>query len=138
PRGAGGVRVHVADGSQILDELVGGRSLDIFVGPSGRERFGSCLTRAGQASLADGWLPILETSYVDAAGARYRQESFAARVPGGRLASFVRLTVDNRKARSGGTVRFAPRAAHRNPRGPLRTLRGPLPSGRAPPDDPEH
>ncbi len=77
------------------------------VGPSGRERYGSCLARLRPASLADGWLPILDTGYTDAAGARYRQESFAAYAPGtGALVSFVRIAVDARRARSGVTVRL--------------------------------
>jgi hypothetical protein len=129
--GAAASHLHVADGSQILEDRVGGRSLDIFVGASGHERFGSCLARAGQASLADGWLPILETSYTDAAGARYRQESFAARVSSGRLASFVRVTADTRKARSAVTVRFTPGAAYRIPRGAVRTIDVAWPTGDA-------
>ena len=58
----------------------------------GRERYGSCLSRLAAPRLADGFLPILETQYVDAAGNRYRQESFAVRGLGtGDLVSFVRL-----------------------------------------------
>jgi hypothetical protein len=125
-RGAGSVALHVADGSQVIAQKVGGPSLDVFVGSSGRERFGSCRVRAGQASLADGYLPILETSYVDAAGARYRQESFAARVGGAPLASFVRVSVDARRAAGAVTVRFKPSdrsvVSYRVPRGAQRTL----------------
>src|SRR5437763_5298443 len=72
-RGAGSVALHVADGSQILADRVGGRSLNVWVG-DGRERYGSCLARLGGPALADGYLPILLTRYVDAAGVRYAQE----------------------------------------------------------------
>ena len=46
-RGAGSVALHVADGSQVIAERVGGRRLTIFVGATGRERYGSCLARLG-------------------------------------------------------------------------------------------
>ena len=36
--------------------------------PAARERYGSCLARLATPRLADGWLPILQTRYVDAAG----------------------------------------------------------------------
>ncbi len=65
-RGAGSVALHVADGSQVIAERVGGRRLTILVGKQGRERYGSCLARLGQARLADGYLPIMTTSYTDA------------------------------------------------------------------------
>ncbi len=122
-RGAGAVGLHVADGSQVISNRVGARSLTVFVGPDGSERYGSCLRRLQPAHLAGGYLPILETAYVDAAGARYRQESFAARAAGG-LASFVRLEVDARQAAA--RVRLQPTAgrvlSYRVPRGATRTL----------------
>lgn len=93
PRDAGGATeamLHVADGSEILARRVSGPSLEMFVGEDGRERFGSCVARVATPRLADGWLPILDTAYRDAAGTRYEQESFAARTDG-RLAGFVRL-----------------------------------------------
>ena len=94
-RGAGSVALHVADGSQVIAERVGGRRLTILVGKQGRERYGSCLARLGQARLADGYQPIMATTYVDAAGVRYRQESFAAQTSEtGSLVSFIRLDVD--------------------------------------------
>jgi hypothetical protein len=108
PQGAESVELHVADGSQLLSRRVGGPSLTIFVGAEGAERYGSCLGRLGPATLGDGWLPVLETAYVDAAGARYEQESFATRFPGTPLASFVSLTVDTRRASHGVRVRFVP------------------------------
>src|SRR5262249_40023969 len=99
--------LHVADGSQILSQRADGRSLTVFVGAGGNERYGSCLSRLSPASLADGYLPILQTSYVDGDGVRYQQESFAVRRLGtGELVSFVRLTADASGPR-GSTVRLA-------------------------------
>jgi hypothetical protein len=111
PQGAGSVALHVADGSQVVTQHVGGSSLTVYVGASAGERYGSCLTRLAPAGLADGYLPILETRYVDAAGARYRQESFAGRLPGSSsLVSFIRLTADARRSSSAVSIRFAPSA----------------------------
>jgi len=85
PLGAGAVALHVADGSEIVSERVGGPSLTVSVGGS---PYGSCLSRLTPARLSGGWLPILETRY-----AGYAQESFAARVPEtGSLVSFVRVS----------------------------------------------
>ncbi len=110
-RGAREVALHVADGSEILSRAASGPSLRIFVGPRGRERYGSCLARLAPARLADGFLPILQTDYVDAGGTRYRQESFAVRGLGtGALVSFVRLTVDARSG-AGAVLRLVPRQA---------------------------
>ena len=98
-RGAGSVALHVADGSQVIAERVGGRRLTLFVGAKGRERYGSCLARLGQARLAAGYQPIMSTTYADAARVRYRQESFAAQTSEtGSLVSFIRLDVDARRA----------------------------------------
>jgi hypothetical protein len=110
PQGAGSVALHVADGSQIAADRIDGRKLTLFVGADGRERYGSCLRRLAPPRLA-GYLPILETRYVDRHGARYAQESLATRTPGnGSFASFVRLTVDTRRSRAPVTrVRFAAR-----------------------------
>jgi hypothetical protein len=110
-RGAADIALHVADGSEILSRTANGPSLRVFVGRSGRERFGSCLRRLAPARLAQGYLPILQTEYVDAAGTKYRQESFAVRGLGtGALVSFVRLTA---QARSGANavMRLVPRRA---------------------------
>ena len=100
--------LHVADGSAIVTRRSDGPSLTVLVG-DGREVYGSCVARLGPPRLARGWLPVLRTRYVDARGVRYAQESFAGRVPGIRsLVSFVRLTVDARRAGSTtATVRFA-------------------------------
>ncbi|HLK45433.1 MAG TPA: hypothetical protein VKT18_05570, partial [Acidimicrobiales bacterium] len=99
--------LHVADGSQIITRRVGGPSLTIRVGRSGRERYGSCLARTQLATLVDGYLPIVETTYTDGVGVRYRQESFAGRIAGARsIVSFVHLSVDARAARAPTTVRF--------------------------------
>ena len=101
--------LHVADGSEIITRRAGGRNLQIQVGGA-RELYGGCLARLSPARLAAGYLPILRTGYVDSDGARYRQESFAGRVPGVRsLISFVRISVDARSATNGSaTVRFIP------------------------------
>jgi hypothetical protein len=120
--GAGSVALHVADGSQVLAQRVDGRALTVFVGRGG-ERYGSCLARLAPARLAEGYLPILQTRYVDAAGSRYEQESFAARVPGARsLVSFVRLRVT---ARAPTRVHFEARGSsvtYGVPRGTSRTV----------------
>jgi hypothetical protein len=106
--GAGSVALHVADGSQVLTQRVDSRRLTVRVGPRGGERFGSCLARLATPRLAGGWLPILATRYVDGAGTRYGQESFAARATGdGSLTSYLRVTVDTRRSRRPTVVRFA-------------------------------
>ena len=100
--------LHVADGSEIITRRVGGPSLTFYVG-DGRERYGSCTGRLHPARLADGFLPIVQTSYVDADGIRYSQESFVGRVYGARsVVSFVKLHIDAREARTAGTVRLVP------------------------------
>ena len=98
--GAGAVDLHVADGSQVVSQLANGPRLTVSVGARGTERYGSCLSRLDPPRLAQNYLPILETSYADADGVRYRQESFATRIPQTRsLVSFVRLSVDPRGTR---------------------------------------
>ena len=100
--------LHVADGSEIITRHVGGPSLTFYVG-NGRERYGSCTARLHPARLAEGYLPIVQTSYVDANGVSYRQESFVGRAYGARsVVSFVKLDVDATTARSGATVRLVP------------------------------
>jgi hypothetical protein len=126
-QGLTAVALHVADGGEIVARRIGGPSLAIAVGADGRERYGSCLARLATPTLAGGWLPILETGYTDATGVRYRQESFAARAGTGRvLTSFVRVTVDTRKAVAAATVRFeasrGSRAVHHVPRGTTRIV----------------
>ena len=104
--GTGSAALHVADGSQILAKRVRGRSLTIGVGNGGLELFGSCLARARLPQLTDGYLPILQTEYVDALGVRYRQESFAARAPGETsLTSYIRIDADARFARGNAEIR---------------------------------
>src|SRR5215204_2012832 len=107
PAGAQGglsVALHVADGSEIIAQRVGGERLTVEVG---RERYGRCLGRLVLPTLAEGYLPILQTGYVDGRGVRYREESFTTRVAGARgLVSFVRVTADTRGATGGTTVRF--------------------------------
>ncbi|MFL5961320.1 MAG: hypothetical protein ACJ757_00305 [Gaiellaceae bacterium] len=112
--------LHVADGSEIVTRHVGGPSLSVYVG-KGNERYGSCEARLHPARLVDGYLPIVQTSYVDAAGVRYTQESFVGRSYGAfgarSVISFVKLHVDARRARAGATVRLVPwkRLAHTAP-----------------------
>jgi hypothetical protein len=95
PDGGGAVALHVADGGEIVAGIATGPKLQLFVGAEGLERYGSCLARLATPSLLRGYLPVLETSYVDAAGIRYREESFATHIPEtSALVSFVRLSVD--------------------------------------------
>ena len=105
-----GFALHVADGSEIIAGRVGGRNLTILVGRHGSERYGSCLARLVPARLARGYLPLLQTAYVDADGDHYQQESFVARLPGTKLlASFVRLSVNT--VRTVAVVRLLPSEA---------------------------
>jgi hypothetical protein len=111
PYGSTVFALHVADGSEIVTRRVGGPSLSVYVG-AGSELYGSCSARLQAPRLAEGYLPVLQTSYADAAGAKYRQESFVGRAYGAygarSVISFVRLVVDARKARRGVTVRLVP------------------------------
>ena len=93
---------------QVVSQLANGPRLTVSVGARGTERYGSCLSRLDTPRLSQGYLPILETSYVDADGVRYRQESFATRIrQTSSLISFVRLSVDPRGTRVGrALVRF--------------------------------
>jgi hypothetical protein len=103
--------LHVADGSEVITRRVGGPGLQIWVG-NGGERYGSCVSRLKPARLAEGHLPLLETSYTDAYGVRYRQESFVGHVYGTygvpSIISFIRLEVDATAARASAKVRFDP------------------------------
>jgi hypothetical protein len=93
--GAQAIALHVADGGTIYASRTKGPKLTISVGSRGRERYGSCLARLSTPQLLAGYLPALETHYVDAGGVHYAQESFAARIGVTRsLVSFVRLTAD--------------------------------------------
>lgn len=108
PRGWRALNLHVADGSQIVSQYVKRARLSVDVGMPGYERYGSCLSRLAPPRLAGGYLPILRTSYVDANGVHYKQESFATRIPQTRsLVSFVRVTVNPRGSRA-ARVRFLP------------------------------
>ena len=108
--GAGRVQLHVADGSQVVSQRVDGSTLTLFVGARGTERYGACLSRLETPRLNQRYLPILETGYTDADGVRYRQESFATRIPKTRaLVSFIRLSIDPTRTRAGvAHVRFIP------------------------------
>ena len=120
--------LHVADGSQIISRRVDGPNLTIFVGRTGQERYGSCLARTKLATLADGYLPIVETAYTDASGVRYTQESFAGRIAGARsIVSFVHLTVDaptRRRAQSSASQRPIPARLLVDDRAPMQVARG--------------
>ena len=76
----------------------GRRPLDRARRADGGERYGACLVRLTTPRLRNGWLPVLQTRYVDALGVRYRQESFAHRSGRARLAGLVQLVVDARGA----------------------------------------
>ena len=107
--GAHNVALHVADGGRIFANRTRGRNLTITVGRSAGERYGSCLSRLATPQLAGGYLPILQTRYVDGRGVRYSEESFTA-VPRetGRLSSFVRVTADTTAAHDSARIRFTP------------------------------
>ena len=70
--------LHVADGSEIITRRVGDGSLAIDVGPRGADHYGACTAWLTPATLADGYLPILQTGYVD----RQRRAVPAGVVPG--------------------------------------------------------
>ena len=107
--GRGPIALHVADGSEIVSDHWNGPSLALDVGADGRERFGSCLARLSTPRLYGGYYPILDTEYVDGNGARFRQESFVARLAQtGTLASFVRLDVEAPEGAAAEKVRFTP------------------------------
>jgi hypothetical protein len=109
PEGSGMFALHVADGSQIIARRASGPGLTIGVGADGGERFGSCVMRLAPARLGLGYLPILETRYVDGDGVRYREESFAGRSPRSpSLRSYVRVVADARGASRGAEIRFTP------------------------------
>jgi hypothetical protein len=108
-----GFGLHVADGSEIIVRRVGGPHLLVGVGSGGRELFGSCVRRLRMPELAEGYLPILEVGYTDAAGVRYREESFVGRAAWGggangdtRLVSFIRIDADAGDARAPVLVRL--------------------------------
>jgi hypothetical protein len=109
PLGAGSVALHVADGSEVISQRVGGPALEVSVGGAA---YGSCLTQLTPARLADGWLPVLETRY-----SGYAQESFAARIPEtASLVSFVRVSGPG-EIRLTPTVRGLRRSGNRLVRG---------------------
>jgi hypothetical protein len=120
--------LHVADGSEIITRRIGGPNVTIDVGTHGTERYGSCLSRTRTATLAEGYLPIMETSYTDASGVEYQEESFVGRIAGAHsIVSFVRLTVDATSSRKGAVVRFVTSTPSRlvvAKRGPVRVAAG--------------
>src|SRR5262245_53061943 len=111
--GAQAIALHVADGGSIYASRTNGPKLTISVGSGARERYGSCLARLATPQLLGGYLPVLETRYVDAGGVHYAQESFAARIGVTRsLVSFVRLTADARPSDHPVRLGFATSARH--------------------------
>ena len=111
--GAQAIALHVADGGTIYASRTSGPKLTISVGSGARERYGSCLARLATPQLLDGYLPALETKYVDNGGVHYAQESFAARIGVTRsLVSFVRLTADARNADHAVRLSFSTSARH--------------------------
>lgn len=87
--------LHVADGSEVISRHhKTGSRLTVFVGPEGQERYGQSLSRLNAPTLRTGYQPVLTTEYTDAAGNRYRQESFADTLPDANTtASFIALEV---------------------------------------------
>src|SRR5581483_3566172 len=100
--------LHVADGSEIVARRGGGPSVTVYVGPNGKERYGSCLRRLDTATLANGYLPILDTSYTDVTGVKYQQESFVGRAFGTISLSYVHIHVDATSATRDTQVRLVP------------------------------
>jgi hypothetical protein len=128
-KGAHTVALHVADGSEILSQTSKGPTVKVFVGTGGHERYGSCLARLAPARLADGYLPILQTQYVDAGGTRYRQESFSVRGLGtGELVTFVRLTAEARSGH-GAVIQLVPKGSRRGARVTQGTVRARIAPG---------
>jgi len=107
--GVNNAALHVADGSGIFARRTHAEHLAIAVGHRAAERYGSCSSRLGTPQLADGYLPILRTKYVDAGGVPYSQESFAAVIRQTHsLVSFVRLTADATDAGHAVRLSFRP------------------------------
>jgi hypothetical protein len=104
------IALHVADGSEIINRNVRDGGLAIDVGPRGRDHYGACVAWLTPATLADGYLPIMQTGYVDRMGVRYRQESFLGRAGSKRMpVSFVKIEVDASGSSSGAVVSFRPK-----------------------------
>ncbi|RSS81119.1 hypothetical protein [Streptomyces sp. WAC06614] len=104
--GRGAVALHVADGSQIMSNHWNGRNLKVFVG-HGDERYGACLANLKGPHLSRGYLPVLESEYKDAQGVSYRQQSFAAHIPGTDLAaSFIRITASGGGKSNSATIKL--------------------------------
>jgi hypothetical protein len=110
--GAKNVALHLADGSGVIAKRTKfGPKLTIAVADA-HERYGSCLARLATPQLLDGYLPVLQTEYVDRRGVRYRQESFAVLLPETQsLVSFVRIAVDASATDRVTSVRFTPSRA---------------------------
>ena len=102
--------LHVADGSEIITRRIGDGSLAVDVGPRGLDHYGACLPWLTPATLEDGYLPILQTGYVDRNGVRYRQESFMGRAGSDQQeVAFVKVEVDAGGLPYGAVVSFRPK-----------------------------
>ncbi|MFB3814515.1 MAG: hypothetical protein ACE14L_10420 [Terriglobales bacterium] len=113
--------LHYADGGQIVTRrseifpaaipdsapAASGKRTTFYVGRDGRERYGSDLGRLHLPTLGEGYLPILQTAYTDAAGLTYTQESFATRIPETTtLVSFIKITANrNNRAQTSTKIR---------------------------------
>ncbi|WP_010273137.1 hypothetical protein [Paenibacillus senegalensis] len=100
----GGVpyELTVADGSQIFSDSVTarpGRNTLFFVGAEGTERMGEVIARLGEPELWQGYLPALQTEYIDRQGVRYNQEMFAVKIPETTsLVSMIKITANRNGA----------------------------------------
>lgn len=104
----GQIALHVADGSQITSNKSGFRTMRVYVGRRGEERFGECTAELEEPRLLGGYQPVLEVSYTDHDGIRYRQQSFATFLPGTEiLASYVKITANRAGSAQASTrIRF--------------------------------
>lgn len=104
------ISLHVADGSEIITRKVRDGGLAIDVGPHGSDHYGACLDRLTPATLADGYLPILQTAYTDSNGVHYTQESFLGRAGSKRQqVAFVKITADASQTTYGAVVALRPK-----------------------------
>lgn len=100
----------MADGSEIITRRVGDGSLAIDVGPRGTDHFSACTAWLTPATLADGYLPIPETGYVDGNGVRYKQESFLGRAgTESQQVAFDKVEVNATGLPYGAVVSFRPK-----------------------------
>jgi hypothetical protein len=133
PADAGIYALHLVDGSEIVSEAApkaywAGNAQNrpertksaplSYVFTAGDERVGSDHDRLGKQVLADGWLPILQTSYETKDGARFEIESFVGH-PAGTVStvSYVKVRAVPGAAPATFAVRIATEAAGLEARG---------------------